>query len=62
VFHRNTHAEGKLVSLFETGYGNHSQRQSQQKLVKIQEAENQIITAYEVCDQRPSDGDLRFRR
>jgi IS5 family transposase len=28
------------------------------KLVKIQEAENQIITSYEVYDRRPSDSDL----
>ena len=28
------------------------------KMVKLQEAENQIIIAYEVYDRRPSDGDL----
>jgi hypothetical protein len=28
------------------------------KLVKLQEAENQIVTAYEVYDQRPSDQDI----
>ena len=28
------------------------------KLVKIQEAENQIVTHYEVYDQRPSDSEL----
>src|SRR6267154_3756393 len=28
------------------------------KMVKLQEAENQIVIAYEVYDQRPSDSDL----
>src|SRR6202022_4215106 len=28
------------------------------KMVKLQEAENQIVVAYEVYDQRPSDSDL----
>src|SRR3989449_8221414 len=28
------------------------------RLIKIQEAENQIITDYEVCDQRPADSTL----
>jgi len=28
------------------------------KIVKLQEAENQIVVAYEVYDQRPSDSDL----
>ena len=28
------------------------------KMVKIQEAEQQIVTHYEVYDQRPSDSDL----
>jgi IS5 family transposase len=27
-------------------------------MVKLQEAENQIVIAYEVSDQRPSDSDL----
>ena len=27
-------------------------------MIKIQEAENQIITAYEVFEQRPQDADL----
>jgi len=27
-------------------------------MVKIQEAENQIITAYQVFEQRPNDSDL----
>src|SRR6266478_4287667 len=28
------------------------------KIVKLQEAENQIVVAYEVYDRRPSDSDL----
>jgi IS5 family transposase len=57
------HAPGKIVSLFEpdtevirkckagkpTEFG---------KMVKIQEAENQIVTHYEVYDRRPADSEL----
>jgi len=63
VFGRNTHVSEKLVSVFEphteiirkgkanrpTEFGN---------LVKIQEAEHQIITHYEVYAERPSDSAL----
>jgi transposase, IS5 family len=63
VFGRNTHATEKLVSVFEphteiirkgkanrpTEFGN---------LAKIQEAEHQIITHYEVFAERPSDSAL----
>jgi transposase, IS5 family len=63
VFGRNTHVAEKLVSVFEphteiirkgkanrpTEFGN---------LVKIQEAEHQIITHYEVFAERPSDSAL----
>ena len=63
VFGRNTHVAEKLVSVFEphteiirkgkanrpTEFGN---------LVKIQEAEQQIITHYEVFAERPSDSAL----
>ena len=63
VFDRNTHAEGKLVSLFEPDTeiirkGKASKPTEFGKLVKIQEAENQIIIAYEVYAQRPNDHDL----
>jgi IS5 family transposase len=63
VLDGNTHAEGKLVSLFEPDTevirkGKASKPTEFGKMVKIQEAENQIITAYEVYDQRPSDRDL----
>jgi transposase, IS5 family len=66
VFGRNTHAKEKLVSVFEphteiirkgkanrpTEFGN---------LLKIQEAEQQIITHYEVFAERPSDSGLLIK-
>jgi transposase, IS5 family len=63
VFEGNTHGEGKLVSLFEPDTeiirkGKASKPTEFGKLVKVQEAENQIITAYQVYEQRPSDCDL----
>ncbi len=59
----NTHVKEKLLSLFEPTTevirkGKASKPNEFGKLVKIQEAENQIITAYVVYDQRPSDSDL----
>jgi IS5 family transposase len=63
VFGGDTRAEGKIVSLFEDQTevirrGKASKPTEFGKMVKIQEAENQIITHYEVFDQRPSDSDL----
>ena len=63
VFGGNTRAEGKLVSIFEPDTeiirkGKASKPTEFGKLVKLQEAENQIIVAYEVYDQRPQDKDL----
>jgi len=63
VFGGNTRAEGKLVSLFEPDTeiirkGKASKPTEFGKMVKVQEAENQIIVAYEVYDQRPNDKDL----
>ena len=63
VFGNDTHFTEKIVSVFEpqtevirkdkaskpTEFG---------KMVKIQEAENQIITSYGVYDRRPNDSDL----
>jgi transposase, IS5 family len=63
VLRGNTRAEGKLVSVFEpqtevirkgkahkpTEFGN---------LIKIQEAENQLITDYAVLENRPADSTL----
>lgn len=63
LFGGNTRAEGKLVSLFEPDTeiirkGKASKPTEFGKLVKLQEAENQIIIAYEVYEQRPQDKDL----
>ena len=63
LFGGNTRAEGKLVSLFEPDTeiirkGKASKPTEFGKLVKLQEAENQIIIAYEGYDQRPQDKDL----
>ncbi len=63
ILRGDTHAEGKLLSLFEPSTevirkGKAGKPNEFGKLVKIQEAEQQIITHYEVYDQRPSDSDL----
>ena len=65
VFHNDLHAD-KLVSLFETATqiirkGKSSRPTEFGRLIKIQEAENQIITDYEVCDQRPADSTLLIK-
>ncbi len=63
LFGADTHASHKLVSLFEPSTeiipkGKAAKPTEFGKLIKIQEAENQIITAYEVFEQRPQDADL----
>jgi transposase, IS5 family len=63
VFKGNTHAPGKLVSVFEPQTevirkGKASKPTEFGKMVKIQEAEGQIVTHYEVYDSRPSDSDI----
>jgi IS5 family transposase len=63
IFDGNTHVAQKLVSLFEPSTevirkGKASKPTEFGKMVKIQEAEHQIITEYVVYDQRPSDSDL----
>ena len=63
VFGGDTHVEGKILSVFETATevirkGKASKPTEFGKLVKIQEAENQIVIDFEVYDQRPSDSDL----
>jgi IS5 family transposase len=63
VLDGDTHVEGKLVSLFEPTTeiirkGKASKPTEFGKLVKIQEAEQQIIVDYEVYAKRPSDCDL----
>ena len=63
VFAGDTHAEGKLVSVFEPTTeiirkGKAGKPTEFGKMVKLQEAENQIVTEYEVYERRPSDADL----
>jgi IS5 family transposase len=63
VFEGITQMPGKLVSLFEPQTeiirkGKASKPTEFGKLVQLQEAENQIITHYEVFQQRPSDREL----
>jgi IS5 family transposase len=59
----DTHVEDKLLSLFEPSTevirkGKAGKPNEFGKMVKLQEAEHQIITAYVVYDKRPSDSDL----
>ncbi len=59
----DTRAEGKIVSVFEPQTevirkGKAGKPTEFGKLVKIQEAENQIVIHYEVFDERPSDSAL----
>jgi IS5 family transposase len=63
IFAGDTHSEGKIVSIFEPSTevirkGKAGKPTEFGKMVKLQEAENQIIIAYEVYNRRPSDGDL----
>ena len=59
----DTHADGKLASIFEptteiVRKGKASKPTEFGKMVKIQEAENQMIISYEVYEKRPSDSAL----
>jgi transposase, IS5 family len=63
VFGGDVHVEGKVLSVFETSTevirkGKASKPTEFGKMVKIQEAENQIVIDFEVYDERPSDSDL----
>jgi transposase, IS5 family len=63
IFRGNTRAEDKLFSVFEPSTeiirkGKAGKPNEFGKMVKLQEAENQIVIDYEVYDQRPSDTDL----
>ena len=63
IFRGNTRSEGKLLSLFEPSTevirkGKADKPNEFGKMVKLQEAENQIITSYEVYARRPNDSDL----
>ena len=63
VLRGNTQADGKLLSVFETHTevirkGKANKPNEFGKLVLFQEAENQIITQFQVCEQRPADSTL----
>jgi len=63
VFGGNTRVEGKLVSMFEATTeiirrGKAKQPTEFGKMIKVQEAEGQIIVDYEVFEKRPTDSDL----
>jgi len=63
LFRGDTRSEGKLFSLFEPSTeiirkGKAGKPNEFGKMVKLQEAENQIVTDYEVYDRRPYDADL----
>jgi transposase, IS5 family len=63
IFRGETRTQGKIFSLFEPTTeiirkGKAGKPNEFGKMVKLQEAENQIVTDYEVYDRRPSDTDL----
>lgn len=63
VFDGNTHFKGKLLSLFEPATeairkGKAAKPTEFGKLVKIQEAEHQVVTDYTVYAERPTDQSL----
>jgi transposase, IS5 family len=63
IFRDETRSEGKLLSLFEPSTevirkGKAAKPNEFGKMVKLQEAENQIVTDYEVYARRPNDSDL----
>ena len=63
IFRGDTRSAGKIVSIFEPTTevirkGKAAKPTEFGKLVKLQEAENQIIIDYEVYAQRPNDADL----
>jgi IS5 family transposase len=63
IFHGDTHVEGKILSVFEPSTevirkGKVGKPNEFGKMIKLQEAENQIIVDYEVYARRPNDSDL----
>ena len=63
ILRGNTHAEGKILSVFEPSTeiirkGKAGKPNEFGKMVKLQEAEDQIVINYEVYDWRPSDSEL----
>jgi IS5 family transposase len=63
IFHGDTHVEGKILSVFEPSTevirkGKIGKPNEFGKMIKLQEAENQLIIDYEVYARRPNDSDL----
>jgi len=63
IFGGDTHAEDKILSLFEPSTevirkGKAGKPNEFGKMVKVQEAENQIVIDFEVYERRPNDSDL----
>ncbi len=63
IFRGDTHVEGKILSVFEPSTevirkGKSGKPNEFGKMIKLQEAENQIIVDYEVYPRRPNDSDL----
>lgn len=63
ILRGETRSEGKLLSLFEPTTeiirkGKAAKPNEFGKMVKLQEAENQIVTGYEIYERRPHDSDL----
>jgi IS5 family transposase len=63
IFHGDTHVEDKVLSVFEPSTeiirkGKIGKPNQFGKMIKLQEAENQIIVDYEVFARRPNDADL----
>lgn len=63
IFRGNTRSEGKLLSLFEPSTeiirkGKAAKPNEFGKMIKVQEAENQMVIDYEVYGRRPNDSDL----
>jgi IS5 family transposase len=63
IFRGDTRTEGKILSLFEPSTeiirkGKAGKPNEFGKVVKLQEAEDQIVIDYEVYDRRPNDSDL----
>ena len=63
MFGGNTHVPGKLASMFEhtteiIRRGEAKQPTEFGKMIKVQEAEGQIVVDYEVFEKRPADSDL----
>jgi IS5 family transposase len=59
----DTHVEGKIVSVFEPSTevirkGKASKPTEFGKMIKVQEAENQIVIDFEVYERKPNDSDL----